>query len=707
MTAGAPPNDPALVYGIDLGGWNCTVAIARVDGPTVEQLATRVVPAAVGVTEDGRRLAGRPAQEALQHDPARYRRGLMEAFGQREAVWLSDAPVAVDELMALLLGELRTAALAALPDAPDRVAIAVPSGWADARRQALLAAAAAAGFDPSSTVLVDRAVAAATPATAGLAGDKQRHLLVYDLGASTFTASLLRRTTTGRLLQLGQEAIRTDLGAGAGDQELLTALADRSPQVAELLDRPDPDADERHRIAGLHALAETVKHRLSTHDHADTYVTLVRPGFTFEAERGAFEETIRLVVAATVDTCTDLLDRHDLSWSAVDVVVLCGGGANLPLVTRGLAGRGRGVDAPAQPELTVARGAAVHAARQIQAVLDRRRAALEVDARAIPTTGRLPNPRPAPGMFMAAVTAWLVWAASGGWFTYTHWHGGWAWATLGVGALMLVLIAAGFVAMSDTAVGTSVAACTVVGAVHLVTLVVCAWRALFTDAPVGWVPFVGTAVGLAAVFCFGTAAILVIDEIPDHRSVHTWTAEQRRLGRSVIEDRASGVKPVPDLASRLLAGHVAARAFRPADGPFDVAVVQGRTLLLGSTEPESRPTADAIEAAIGSYLGMPESVPALEREIRPRFVERQINVHCFLVGELSAAAETYAQEVTKTLQAATMATRKDGWPTITVTLAVVAGGDLTTRMARLLERADREYYLPLLERAAEAAGLRS
>ena len=631
----------------------------------------------------------------------------MQAFGQQEQIWLGEAPVATGELMALLLAELRTAAQAAASGTPDRVAVAVPSGWGKVRREALVAAATAAGFDPAHCVLVDRPVAAGCLAASRLTGDKQRHLLVYDLGATSFTASLLRRTSTGRLVPLGQEAIRTDLGVGAFDLDLLAAMAARSPQVAALLDSQSPDTDEQYRIAGLHALAETVKRQLSTRSRVSTYVTLVQPGFTFEAERSAFDEAVRLTITATVATCEDLLDKYDLSLSTVDVLVLAGGGGNLPLVARELAtARGRHVDVPVEPELLTARGAAEQAALEIRARNEQRRAALNQEAsRPVPVTGSLPRKWTDPGMFGLGLALWLGWAASGGWFTLTHWHGPWAWATLGCGALMLGLFVVGYLIQIDAVVGVSVVACIGPGVVHLVTLIVCAWRAIFGHTHVGWARFVCTAVAVAVIIGLGSIAVTISFDLDAGADRRTWAAAQRRLGRAVVQTAAYGSKPVPEFVSQLLAEHPAARGFTPAKGPFDLAIVQGRTLLLGSTEPDTQPTVATVRSAIDNYLGKPASAPKSAPDIDARFAARQINVYCFLIGELSTASETYAQSTSAELQNDGAANQESGLPAISTTVAVVPGGDLKTRLARLLDRADREYYMPLLERAAEAAGL--
>jgi molecular chaperone DnaK len=694
--------ESVLAYGIDLGGWNCTVAVARVTGVVVEQLAFQVIPAAAGVSADGRRFAGRPAEENLRHDPVRYRRGLIHRFGPHERVWLGDAPVATDELMALLLGELAAAAQQAVPGEPDRIAIAVPSGWGEARRETLLAAAKAAGLDPARTALVDRAVAAGSPAAADLGGDRQRHLLVYDLGATTFTASLLRRTGGGRLVAIGREAVRADLGAGQLDQELLDAMADRSPQVAELMEARAPDADQQHRIAGLNALAEAVKRQLGKRRQVSTYVTLVRPGFTFEAERDAIEEATRLLVAATIVTCEDLLARYGLSLSTVDVVVLAGGGANLPPVTRELARRGN-ADVPVEPELTVARGAAYWATGEFRTANERRRGAADVEAsRPVPVTGRMPRMPVKPGIFALTLLLWLAWAASGGWFTVTHWHGPLARVTLGGGALLLVLLTAAHLRASFLADVAAMLVGVGVGGIHVVSLIVYGSRAIFGHTDVGWVPFVSMAVaGVAAI----GLCVIAVDIGPETESAvpARWRAEQRRLGLSVIHQQASGRGPLPDLVTPLLADRPAARGFRPVEGPFEFAVVQGRTLLLGSAEPDARPTVESLKSAILDYVGEPPSATRFANKLRPRFLARQINVHCLLIGALTAESEKYVERTGAELP---NHDRTFALPAISSTLAVVSESDLNTRMARLLDRADREYYLPLLERAAEAAGLR-
>jgi actin-like ATPase involved in cell morphogenesis len=707
MSDNADVATAALVYGIDIGDWNCAIAVGR-QGSTFDLLAAQLIPSAVAVADDGTYLAGWPAYRELRHEPSRYRRGLNRAFGQDERIWMGEGSAEIGHLMSLLLRELRISAEAAVPGVAARVAIAVPSGWGEGRRAAILDAAAAAGFDALRMILVDRPVAAVSSAAERMKGDTQQHLLVYDLGGTSFACTLVRRTAVGRLVALGQTTTRTDLGAAAFDQEVISAMAARSPEVSDLLDAPAPDADQRHRIAGLQSLAESIKVLLSTQRDVRTYVTLVQPGFTFEADRDAFNEAIRLSVAATVATCDGLLSRHDLSWLDVDAVVLAGGGSNLPLVEQSLgAASGHVVDRPQEPELVVSRGAAHQAAHEIRARNDEKRAAIALEAsRPVPVTGRLAAKAVAPSMFSAALVAWLVWAASGGWFTATHWHGFGMWATLATGALMPVLLAVGYFWRYYPVAAVTFALASVVVPIHVVTLVVCGYRAIFTDAEVGWIPFACTVVPAVAVVAFGAAVFDLEGSISSAREVKKWAAGRRAMVQRVQREKEIGAAALPAFVSRLVREFGAARGFTPASGPFDFAVVMGRTLLLGSSRLGRLPAPGEIGSAVDAYLGKPDFTPDSAPHIAERFAQRAINVHCFLTDDVGAASESYLAEARKSLNNTNSANASAGEPAVSTTLAVVNGGDMETRLRRLLDRADRELYLPLLERAAEAAGVK-
>ncbi len=706
--------EPALVYGIDVGNWNSSVVVGR-QHATFDRLAAQVMPSAVAAADDGTLLAGWPAFRDLRHEQARYRRGLNRVFGQEELIWLGDQPVAPTLLMASLLRELRTSAEAAVPGTPARVAVAVPDDWSEGRRAAMRDAAASAGFDPQRIVLVDRPIAAAGAAADRMSDDRQRHILVYDFGGSCFACTVVRRTGAGRLVVLGQTATRADLGAAAFDHQVVAAMVARSPQVKELIDVPEPDEDQRHRLAGLQPLAESLKIRLSVEERVRTYVTLVSPGFALEIDRDAFQEAIRLSVTATVVTCEGVLARNELGWPDIDAIALAGGGANLPSVRQALATTaGRSIAPPHEPELAAATGAARQAGTEVRAARERRRS--DPAASAAPrVTGDFVTLPPSRPQFGSVLAAWLVWALTGGWFTATHWEGLGMWLVLGAGLLIPVLLVAAYVArhygltMATFALGIPIAA------VHLVTLGFCIYRAFFTDSPVGWIPFVATIVPILALLAGGSVVIELRDSVDQAQRVKSWVTQRRELVRGVVRDKVSGGAELPEFTATLLHDFAAARAFAPAADPFDFAIVRGRTLLLGARRPDNRPSPEKIASAVDAYLGPPGSVPVepllIRRYAQPgpqvirRYAMRPINVHCFLAGDNDAQSQQYLAVTRPGLRDNASADRGQGRPAFSTTLHVISGGDLEDRMRRLLDRADNELYLPLLERAADAAGL--
>ena len=109
--------------------------------------------------------------------------------------------------------------------------------------------------------------------------------------------------------------------------------------------------------------------------------------------------------------------------------------------------------------------------------------------------------------------------------------------------------------------------------------------------------FAGTVIGLAVIG--NDAAACPSWAIP--RPHRAWTTEQRWPG---LGDRGQGVGPQIRAGSGVTADRpVPGRAFRPANEPFEFAIVPGCTLPLGSTEPEALSAVAATEAALGEYLG--------------------------------------------------------------------------------------------------------
>jgi hypothetical protein len=204
------------------------------------------------------------------------------------------------------------------------------------------------------------------------------------------------------------------------------------------------------------------------------------------------------------------------------------------------------------------------------------------------------------------------------------------------------------------------------------------------------------------------AAVSALDwSFSQAHDVKAWEAGRRAMVRRVLRDKEIGKSQLPAVARRLVGEFPAARGFKPADGPFDFAIVSGRTLLLGSTRAGAMLSADQINSAVAAYLGRPGSAPTHSSVIAQRFAGRSINVHCFVIADAEPATAMLQDRASPDLRQAGAARAGIGAPAMSTSLAVVDADDLEVRLRRLLERADSELYLPLLERAAEAAGVTS
>ncbi|UWZ59786.1 Hsp70 family protein [Dactylosporangium aurantiacum] len=143
----------------------------------------------------GRRpeIAARPRPD-IQEEP--FTRTLTsEGARTRARIVLGGAEVAAVDLVAAVFGRVADEAVRVAGGPLGDVTVTCPVGWGASRRAlpTPTAAATAAGLGP--VTLVAEPVAAAHAFAGGLAVDA--HVVVYDFGAGTFDASVVRRTADG------------------------------------------------------------------------------------------------------------------------------------------------------------------------------------------------------------------------------------------------------------------------------------------------------------------------------------------------------------------------------------------------------------------------------------------------------------------------------------------------------------------------------
>jgi hypothetical protein len=343
--------------GIDYGTSN-TVAMLRWPDGRVRPLlfdGVPVLPSAVFVEADGRLLVGRDAERSARLDPARFEPNPKRRIDDGDLL-LGGAGIAVVDLIAGALRRVADESARGTGGARPSVVLTHPASWAGVRRGVLIEAAERAGL--GTPLLVPEPVAAAryyaTSVRDMLPG---RCLLVYDLGAGTFDASVLRRTIDGfEVVAVGG---LDDFGGVDLDAPLIGQLAGvvaaSAPDEWRRLTAPTT-LDERRHFRTLWDDARSAKETLSRQPACGLYLPLVDRDL--HVTREAFERTAAPALSRTVDATLALLATAGVQVNEVSDVLLVGGSTRMPLVGT-LLHRRLGIPPTLcdQPELVVAEGA--------------------------------------------------------------------------------------------------------------------------------------------------------------------------------------------------------------------------------------------------------------------------------------------------------------------------------------------------------------
>jgi actin-like ATPase involved in cell morphogenesis len=349
---------PAVLrLGIDFGTSNTAAVLGYPDGQIRSLLfdGSPSLPSAVCRDPAGTLLVGRDATYAARANPERYEPNPKRRIDEH-AVLLGDAEVPVVDLIAGVLGRVATEARRVAGNAPIAVTITYPAAWAQTRRAILVSAAERAGL--RGTVLVPEPIAAATSfvEVVGGAVPPGQSVVVYDLGAGTFDATVVRRG------QNGFEVLAAEGLAQGGGLDIDAAIVGylgavhggRHPEEWARLTRPTTPADRRvHRL--LWDDVRSAKEMLSR-----TTSTVINVPLTNEdvlLARTQLEELARPLLENTIAATRAALAAARVAPGDVAGIFLVGGGSRIPLVATMLHQTlGRPPTVVESPELVVAQG---------------------------------------------------------------------------------------------------------------------------------------------------------------------------------------------------------------------------------------------------------------------------------------------------------------------------------------------------------------
>jgi hypothetical protein len=357
--------------GVDFGTSN-TVAVLRwpdgrtrpllFDGSPLLRSAVFAGPGGVLVGR-GAEQAGRTHPECLEPHPKRCIDHGRVLLGSPEAASVQPFEVPVEALIGAVLRRVADEVVRTAGGPAAQTTLTHPAGWATVRRNTLLAAARPVF---GGVALVPEPVAAASHFVA-VSGRRVRPgacVMVYDLGAGTFDASVVRWTATG-LDVLATEGL-TNAGGLDIDAAVMAYLgatySGRDAATWSRLAAPATAADRRASRTlwdDVRAGKETLSQSSGVHLHVPLFDDEVPLG------REQLEHLARPILDRTVESTRSVLRTAGVPPSHLAGLYLVGGASRIPLAAT-LLHRALGVPPTVleQPELAVAEGS-LYAGEQV------------------------------------------------------------------------------------------------------------------------------------------------------------------------------------------------------------------------------------------------------------------------------------------------------------------------------------------------------
>ncbi|KAL6070526.1 Luminal-binding protein 2 [Balamuthia mandrillaris] len=371
------------VIGIDLGTTYSCVGVwknGRVEIIPNDQ-GNRITPSYVAFTENGDRLVGEAAKNQATLNPENTIFDVKRLIGRN----FDDASVQSDmkllpykivnkggkphvsitvkgetkvmppeEVSAMILAKMKDVAEAYLGKKVAGAVVTVPAYFNDAQRQATKDAGAIAGLKVER--IINEPTAAAIAYGLNEDKNKEKTILVFDLGGGTFDVSLL--SIDGGVFEVIATNGDTHLGGEDFDQRVMAHLLKQFKKKTGL----DAGGDKR-ALQKLRQEAERAKRTLST---ATSVNIEIEPFFGGEPlqetlTRARFEDLNLDLFKKTLKPVQQVLEDSGLQKHEIDEVVLVGGSTRIPKVQQLLKDffNGKEPSRGVNPDEAVAYGAAV------------------------------------------------------------------------------------------------------------------------------------------------------------------------------------------------------------------------------------------------------------------------------------------------------------------------------------------------------------
>ncbi|MGH3922397.1 MAG: Hsp70 family protein [Pseudonocardiaceae bacterium] len=355
-------NGAGRVFGIDLGTTYSAIAYIDETGrPTVcrNDNNAETTPSVVQFETPTNVVVGESAKQSAFIDADSVVSLIKRQMGQDREYEFHSEIHTPESISALILRRLATDAANYTNGPVDQVVITVPAYFGARQKEATRKAGLIAGLDVVG--IVPEPVAAAVYYDL-ISGGADKTVLVYDLGGGTFDTTVIRVSASDITVVCTDGD--TNLGGADWDARLRDHVLECFVAQASPPEAPEDDAEFLQEVANK---AEELKRQLSVQESRPVHLRFAGAAARIEVSRAEFETMTADLLDRTIEIVRRTLDTlaQRSPGTTIDEVLLVGGSTRMPMVAARLAKEFGWDPKLHDPELAVAKGAAIFALSRI------------------------------------------------------------------------------------------------------------------------------------------------------------------------------------------------------------------------------------------------------------------------------------------------------------------------------------------------------